>query len=981
MNIRRSVLALLLMAATALTGQSIKIKVYGACGMCQDRIETTAKDVIGVNTATWDEKTQLLAVSYQEGLFTEMDLHEELAAVGHDTDKVKATDEVYEKLHSCCKYDRPSSGDTGAANPYNVVFPMGEPEYGPITSPHTLTVYGTCGMCKDRIEATAKNVLGINTATWDEDTQKLTITFDENLFEEKALHEELTAVGHDTDKIRATDEIYENLHSCCKYDRPGSGEVDHDHDGDGHPDHAPGEGHEGTEVIEKILHEDHYHAPNEVAGMIYEKTADGELLPLIGANVYWAGTADGSTTDADGHFDIVRSDESSQLVISYIGYLTDTIDMTGQSLVAVTMLNNHIMDEVNISYKRKATEISFIDPIKTQNITQKELCKAACCSLSESFETSPAIDVSFTDAVTGTRKIEMLGLAGPYVQIMRENMPYIRGLSAVAGLAHTPGPWIESMQLNLGTGSVVNGPESMTGQINIEIKKPETSEKLYLNLFGNMAGRFETNANTYFDIGDKWSTAIIGHASMMNTSIDQNDDGFFDMPLRDQALIMNRWRYVGDNGIRVQLGGKYTTASSTAGQLDRPDQSILWRGDFDDEKIELWTKVGKVWEGNPFRSVGWQTSFSNHTMNSSYGLNPYNAEQTSLYSNLILMDAINGDPKHKYKVGASIQYDNIGEEVFAVEQPLERNEVMPGAFAEYTYLPSDKWTVVLGLRGDYHNNYGAFATPRVHIRYAPQDKLALRVAAGRGQRTASIFAENLGLFATNRSVQVLESREGTPYGLGPEIGWNMGGNATKEFSLAGMTTVLGIDYYYTWFEQQVVVDWDVSPRTIAFYNLEGNSSAHSLQVQADIEVAEGVDFRTAYRYNDVNTLYLAGELQKPLVSRHRAFANLAVEFGKGWSWDGTLNWQGSKRLPTTEGNPAEFQRPDASPSFTIFNTQLTKTFGKSFDIYLGAENLFNTRQLDPIIGADNPYGQFFDGSLVWGPIFGRNMYLGLRWRM
>jgi len=781
--------------------------------------------------------------------------------------------------------------------------------------------------------------------------------------------------------VKATDDVYENLHSCCKYDRPSdSAAANGNNSADGavaQPDET------GPQFVltDKVQHGDHYHNANEVAGMIYEKTADGDLQPLIGANIHWAGTSSGSVTDIDGHFDLPRIATNEQLVISYIGYQNDTIDMTGQSLIAVTLLSNHIMDEVNITHKRRATEVSFINPIKTQNITQKELCKAACCSLSESFETSPAIDVSFTDAVTGTRKIEMLGLAGPYVQIMRENMPYIRGLSAVAGLSYTPGPWIESMQLNLGTGSVVNGPESMTGQINVEIKKPETSERFYLNLFANMMGRFEANANTYVDVNQKWSTALIAHGAVMDNSIDNNDDGFYDTPLRDELMLMNRWKYVGDNGVRFQFGGKYTNVNTEAGQLQKLDQVPLWLAQSNNEKVELWTKLGKVWKGDPFKSVGWQTSFVDHNMTSSYGFRGYDGRQTSLYSNLIFMNAINSDPKHQYKVGASIQYDDVAETVFDNEQPWERTEVMPGAFAEYSYLPNDKWTLVLGLRADYHNLYGAFATPRLHLRYAPQDKLAFRVAAGRGQRTASIYAENLGLFASNRTVAPRLTDTDLPYGLDAEVAWNVGANVTKEFSMLGMNTVVGLDYYYTYFEQQVVVDWDVSARLIDFYNLQGNSYAHSIQMQADIQLTDGIELRTAYRYNDVNTLYQVGELEKPLLSRHRAFVNLAVEMGKGWSWDGTFNWQGSKRLPTTADNPVEFQLEERSPSFTVVTTQLTKKIGTAIDIYLGAENLLNTRQLDPILSADNPYSPYFDGSMVWGPVFGRNVYIGLRWRL
>lgn len=859
----------------------------------------------------------------------------------------------------------------------------------------TFKVFGKCGMCKERIESVAKDVIGVNDATWDRKSKILDVTYQDGLFDIKELHHSLAAVGHDTDRVKASKKAYKELHTCCKYKRVKLKKVPHDHDGDGFPDHgddhhhhdeAVPHDHDGDGVPD---HDDSFHdvkaAENEVAGMIYEKTAEGKLQPVIGANVVWAGSANGTATDVDGHFALDKVDGNTQLVISYIGYASDTIDMKDQSIVAITLQNNHILDEISITHKKRATEISFIDPIKTQNIGQKELCKAACCSLSESFETSPAVDVSFTDAVTGTRKIEMLGLAGPYVQIMRENMPYIRGLSAVAGLSYTPGPWIESMQLNLGTGSVVNGPESMTGQINVEIKKPESSEKLYVNLFANRAGRLEANVNTYADVSDKWSTAIIAHGSMMNNSIDDNNDNFYDTPLRDQVFLMNRWRYAGDNGLRVQFGAKYSDVSSEAGQIATSQDS--WKALSENSKIEAWTKVGKVWEGDPFKSIGWQTSFVNHNMESSYGLRTYDATQNSIYSNFIYMNAVNGDPKKQFKVGASIQYDKIDENIllnlFENEKRFDREEFLPGVFAEYTYLPNEKWSIVAGIRGDYHNNFGSFVTPRLHVRYAPQDKLAFRIAAGKGHRTASVFAENLGIFATNRVIRLQSSNTNTPYGLNQEVAWNVGANVTREFSLAGMNTVLGLDYYYTWFDEQVVVNWE-NARTVSFSNLEGQSGAHSLQAQIDVEIVEGLDLRSAYRYNDVTSDFQVNELgltryQKPLTSKHRAFVNLAWEMGKGWIWDGTYNWQGEKRLPYTE-EVAQPASPQYSPSFSMFNTQLTKQI-KGLDIYLGVENAFDFRQEDAIISADNPIDASFDGAQIWGPVFGRNIYVGLRWKM
>jgi len=215
-------------------------------------------------------------------------------------------------------------------------------------------------------------------------------------------------------------------------------------------------------------------------------------------------------------------------------------------------------------------------------------------------------------------------------------------------------------------------------------------------------------------------------------------------------------------------------------------------------------------------------------------------------------------------------------------------------------------------------------------------------------------------------------------GLQPEVAWNIGANATKEFLINQRSLLIGLDYYYTWFDQQVVVDWE-NPRKISFYNLEGDSYSHAVQAQLDYALSDRIDLRMAYRYNDVQTDYADGRLLKPLTPRDRAFFNTAIDFGKGWTWDGTLTWQGTARLPSTLDNPPEYQALEISPN--IFNglMQLTKSWNSGWAIYVGSENLFNYQQENPIISADDPFEPFFDASLIYAPIFGRNIYAGMRW--
>lgn len=832
---------------------------------------------------------------------------------------------------------------------------------------HEITVNGLCGMCKDRIETTAKNVIGVNTAEWNMDTKKLNVKVNPDFFEINDLHQALADVGHDTELIKASDEAYANLHSCCKYRDELPPGVEHQEEDES-----------ATIINERLAtfaqNHDHGDEGDYVHGMVYEKLTTSRPEPLIGANVLWAGTEEGTSTDVDGFFELKRIDETDQLVITYIGYEPDTIDMEGQSLVGISLNVNNIIENVSITHKKKSTEISFINPMKVQNINQKELFKAACCSLSESFETNPAVDVGFTDAVTGTRRIELLGLAGPNVQITRENIPYIRGIASIYGFEYTPGSWIESMQLNTGAGSVVNGPEGMTGQINVEIKKPESSEKAFVNLYANDNGRYEANVNAAVQVTDKISTGVLLHGSTRSMELDRNSDGFYDSPLGDQIAVMNRWKFSGEE-FEGQMGIKGTFIDKRSGML--PDLAERpWTAPIKTDRYEGWLKVGKVFKDAPYKSVGLQLSASSHDQEASFGDRVYNADQQSFYANALYQTII-GDVDKKVKFGVSLQYDDV-EELVGNDSYM-REESLTGAFVEYNQQVNEEFSLVAGLRGDYHNIYGLFFTPRLHLKYSPQEYVAFRLAAGRGQRTASIFAENIGVFATNRAIIVESDGSDNPYGLNPEVAYNVGANYTQEFTVNDRSVLIGLDYYYTHFTQQIVVDYDQNPQELYFYNLDGDSYSHSVQAQVDYEMFPGVDVRLAYRFNDVKTDYKSGLLQKPLTPRHRAFINTGIEFGAGWIWDGTLTWQGEQRIPSTASNPEQFRRPDASPDFLMMNTQLTKNFKNGPSIYLGAENLFNYRQDNPIINVDNPFNDYFDSSLIWGPVMGRNVYIGLRY--
>jgi len=718
-------------------------------------------------------------------------------------------------------------------------------------------------------------------------------------------------------------------------------------------------------------------------GKVFEQVEDGSKLPLFSANVYWSGTTVGAITDENGNFSISRLRQSTKLVVSFIGFQNDTIETKGKSNVEVTLKSSVVLDEVTVVHRRKTTEISLLEPLKVEVLSEKELQKAACCNLSESFETSPSVDVSFTDAVTGTRQIQMLGLAGPYVQITRENIPDIRGLSAIYGLSYVPGTWIESIQLNKGAGSVANGFESITGQINVELRKPEDSERLYLNIYANQEGNFEGNLHLSQKVNDKWSTGLLLHSKNNSFKHDQNMDGFLDNPLSTYYIGLNRWKYQNPNGLEAQLGVKGTFIESTGGQLKfNPETDAMttnyWGMRMNVNRYEGWAKIGKVFKDFPGGSVGLQLSWTTHQQNSYFGLNSYNADQNMAYANLLYQGII-GNTNHKFRTGASFQYDKYNEHFN--DTVFKRNEMVPGAYFEYTYSHLEKFSVVAGLRADYHNVYGAFVTPRLHLRYAITEKTVLRASAGRGQRTASILSENSGLFASSRKIIIQGKNNDNPYGLEPEVAWNYGLNFTQKFTLDYRNGSVSVDFYRTDFLNQIVIDLDQDPQEVNFYNLEGKSYANSFQAQFDYELVKRLDIRMAYRWYDVKVTYDDNLEDKPLVSSHRAFLNFGYETRNHWKFDYTINWQGKKRIPFTGSNPSEYRLDEFSPSFYLMNAQISKAFKEKFEVYLGGENLLDYMQPNPIISNEDPFGNYFDSSLIWGPVMGRLFYLGLRYRI
>ena len=658
-------------------------------------------------------------------------------------------------------------------------------------------------------------------------------------------------------------------------------------------------------------------AQTNLKGMIMDQENPKNNTGVAGATVNWLNTNVGAITNEKGWFTIPFKKEYKKLVISYIGYKTDTIVVKDLTPIHHFIITENELKGITIRSKRDAVQKSLYATANTFTVNNDELLKAACCNLAESFETNPSIDVSFSDALTGTRQIQMLGLKSPYLQIMQENIPSIRGAAQAFGLTFTPGTWVESIQITKGAGSVVNGFESISGQINAELVKPFSDNKFFLNTYSSLNGRLELNSHFNRRVSEKWQIGLYIHGNYRGEKFDKNNDNFLDAPLANQINVMNRWQYTdAQNGWVSFLNIRFLNDEKQTGEINfnptlDKGNTDSWGSEIDTKRFETSLKLGYVFPEIPYQSIGLQLAYSKHQQDSYFGLNVYDIKHESFYSNL-LFSSIIGDTRSKFKTGINFTYDKYNELVNTTN--YQRKENALGVFFEYAFDNLENFSLTAGVRVDTHNLLGTFITPRLHLRYVPWENGVFRTSAGRGKRSANIFAENQQLFASSRGNKGninIDNTNGNIYGLNPEIAWNYGVSYLQKFKLFDKKGDITFDFYRTDFSNQVVVDWE-NPQEISFYNLEGKSIADSFQVEVNYELAKNLNLRTAFKYFDISTDYKSGKLQKPLQPNNRFFANISYETatkdnGAQWKLDLTFNNIGEQRLPNTATNPTQYQ--------------------------------------------------------------------------
>lgn len=712
-----------------------------------------------------------------------------------------------------------------------------------------------------------------------------------------------------------------------------------------------------------------------VSGTVYDKGHDGKV-PLPAVNVHWSGSQIGTVSDASGKFQLYKPDYYSKLVFSFVGYVPDTVEISKpQDGMEVILQPGTQLDEITITQRSQGSHIDRLAAVQTEKITYAELCKAACCNLAESFTTNASVDAYYANAVTGARQIRLLGLDGIYVQLLTENIPNMRGIASSYGLSYVPGPWMEGIMISKGTSSVKNGYESIAGQINVEYLKPVTADKLLLNLFLSNAGRKEANFATSVKVTKNLSTLLMGHFSDDQTKEDHNLDGFLDEPLYRQYNVLNRW-YFSSVHIRMHAGIKLLKEDRYSGQMAFSKDSLR---DIDHpygigimtKRVEGFLKLGYVFNNKLKSSFGSINSISYHDQNSFYGIRNYRGNQLNYYLNLMYETNL-ANEKHTLVSGFSFNLDNYSEILDTLNST--RLERVPGVYTEYSYKPSEHFNFMAGIRLDYHNLYGLMFTPRLHARYDINGHTHFRLSAGKGFRSPMILAENNHFLANSRNIIIAP-------GLKQEEAWNYGLNITHYVPVGVQPLSISLEAYRTDFLEQIIVDLDSSVDEVRFSNLQGRSYSNNFQVEIGTQFIKGLDTKFAFRLTDVRYDLNQQLMLKPLVSRYKGLIVASYQTPmKKWQFDITWQLNGPGRIPSTAVNPEPYRMEDTFTAYQIINLQITKYF-RTWEVYGGVENLTDFRQMHAVIGGDQPFGDYFDSSMIWGPLHGRKMYIGFRYRI
>jgi outer membrane receptor for ferrienterochelin and colicins len=703
---------------------------------------------------------------------------------------------------------------------------------------------------------------------------------------------------------------------------------------------------------------------------LFSQTLSGIIQsnsPIPFASISIKGQSIGTASNADGFFEINDIKEGSyEFIFSAIGFKKlkkNIIIQSGKNSVDITLEpSSYDIDQVVVTGTMKETFLSA-SPVKVDVVTQKFLKKIATANVMEVIENVNGVQKQINCGVCGTNDIHINGMEGPYTLVLINGMPIMSSLSTVYGLNGIPTSLIKQIEIIKGPSSTLYGTEAVAGVINILTKDPSDVSTIEIESF--ITSHLEKNIDfAYAPKMKKVDVLLSGNYFKMDNFLDDNEDNFTDIPLSERLSLFNQWNFKRKSQKNLSLSAKYYQEDRSGfveGWSDslRGNESIYGESIYTD-RIEL----AASYELPMDEDVRIDASYNYHHQDSYYGDTKYEAYQSIYFANLIWNKQLGHN--HDLISGLTYRYQTFLDSTLA---NINERKFIPALFIQDEITFSRKWTSLIGIRTDYHDEHGFIFSPRLNLKFKPKTYTTFRLNAGTGFRLVNLFTEDHAFLTGTREVLVVEY-------LKPEESYNINLNANHIFSLGRSTGTIDVDAFYTYFTNKITPDYDVNPNQIIYANLNGFSVSRGLA----FNIQQNFDFPLSVKAG--GTILDVYSLDDNNIREDELFApSFTGVFSLSYNWDiinTSIDWTakvtGPMSLPSF---PYPFERAEESPWFSQHHLQIKKVFSESLTAFMGVKNVFNYTQESPLVDWQNPFGDDFDTSYAYGPLQSRRFLFGL----
>lgn len=701
-------------------------------------------------------------------------------------------------------------------------------------------------------------------------------------------------------------------------------------------------------------------------------TVSAEGRPVPFAQVVVRGLAVRAVSGEDGRFVLIGLNPGQHTVLgSAFGFGTTevTVSVAPGASSGVDLVLEPAAIDLNpmvVTATRKRTFVSE-SPVKVDVVPARFLQAMAATSLVEAIQQLSGLSQQVDCAVCYTNSIRINGMEGPYTSVLIDGQPIMSALASVYGLNGINPALIERIEIIKGPNSTLYGSDAMAGVINVITKDPRFAPRWALDARRTSYGMSNVDVAVAPSAG-KVQALFSGSYQRLGRFLDANGDGFSDLTMDDRLALFGKVHLNAERGEGLSLlaklyredrfGGQRGWTKALRGSDEVYGESILT------DRLEV---LGR-W-GLPFESerVVAEFSVTHHDQDAMYATTPYQARQ-QVVAGQVMWDRTFG-PRHDVLMGIEGRYQRFDDESPATLDPV--GHFVPGVFAQDEVSVRDGVKVLGGVRLDHHDRHGVIFSPRVALKLELLPANTIRVNAGTGFRVVDLFTEDYAALTHTRRLV-------TAADLDPERSYNVTVNVNQVLDWGNNPMMVDVDGFFTYFTNRIIPDYDSDPQRIVYHNLDG------------FGVTRGIGISLNQNLTVLPLFYTLGLTVQDVFYEHegrREKELFASDYKGVWS----LTWRldrlgvevdyagsvvGPMRLPHYE---APFTRPTRSGAYSLHNVMATWKPRPGVEIYGGVKNLFDFAQPSPIVDPANPFGDTFDTSWVYGPVFGRGFVLGARY--